>query len=84
MTTVYITKYWTTTGIVEGTADPSVLSRNPKYCWVSRGMGSQSHYRIGSDVFFDRDEAVAWCEKNRIKKIESLRKQIAKIEGIKL
>lgn len=82
---VYITKYVLTKGILEIDAkvEPSYYDQNIVYARVcDRYLGTES-FRVGSEVFLTKEEALKDAEKRRIKKIDSLKKQIKKLENIK-
>ena len=46
-------------------------------------QGTRHSYKIGKDVFESRGAAVAAAETMRLKKIASLKKQLAKLEKLK-
>lgn len=79
----YITKYATTRGIIEGDTDKLMDYK------VTDGTMLYVHYRDGTILFLNGGEwytsksmAVADAEQRRMKKIESLKKQIEKLEKI--
>ncbi|MCM1031592.1 MAG: hypothetical protein NC410_09170 [Oscillibacter sp.] len=74
---VYITKHALTCGIIEKEADASCSDRN--YISTKEDIGFTC-YKIGKDVFFTLEEAKVRAEKIRLKKIDSLKKQIKKLE----
>jgi hypothetical protein len=78
-TTVYVTKYALTSGIEELVMD---VKENPehfnKICYGKRHGYSQSFFN--NDFHLTKEEALVDAEKRRIKKIESLKKQILKYE----
>lgn len=76
---VYITKYALTKGIVE-INDWRFLESDKSYIYAKE---SYSAYKVGTDAFFDREEAVKNAYKKRDKKIESLKKQIDKLNTLK-
>lgn len=82
---VYITKDALTKGILEIDAkvEPSYYDQNIVYARVyDRYLGTE-FFRVGSEVFLTKEEALKDAEKRRIKKIDSLKKQIKKLENIK-
>lgn len=76
---IYITKYALSKGILE---EEAVIKDYGRY---SRALvkGDYSSYGIGSEAFFKREDALKNAENRRIKKIESLKKQINKLENLK-
>lgn len=79
----YITKYATTRGIIEDDTDKLMDYK------VTDGTMLYAHYRDGTILFLNGGEwytsksmAVADAEQRRMKKIESLKKQIEKLEKI--
>lgn len=79
----YITKYATTRGIIEDDTDKLMDYK------VTDGTMLYIHYRDGTILFLNGGEwytsksmAVADAEQRRMKKIESLKKQIEKLEKI--
>lgn len=79
----YITKYATTRGIIEIDTDKL---RDYK---VTDGTRLYAHYRDGNisilnggEQYTSKSMAVADAEQRRMKKIESLKKQIEKLEKI--
>lgn len=77
---VYITKYALTKGILEKEARVEDFGNGHLRAFVN---GDYSSYGIGSEAFFEREDAVKNAEKRRKKKIESLIKQINKLENFK-
>jgi hypothetical protein len=79
MQKIYITKYALTKGIVEAEAE---IKESPYF----QKCAYAKDYYIGGffndDFHFTKEEAVAHAEKQRLKKIESLKKQISKLENI--
>ncbi|WPE19868.1 hypothetical protein [Shinella zoogloeoides] len=77
----FIVKYVLSTGkIEEAELEPS--SGDPAYLYdMKRGF---SGFKLGRDAFATREEAVRYINETLIpKKIKSLRKSIAKLEGMK-
>jgi hypothetical protein len=76
---VFITKYALTNGIEEVEMD---VILNPEHfdkkCWGKWKGYSQGFYN--NDFHLTKDEALNDAEKRRKKKIESLKKQISKLE----
>lgn len=81
---VYITKYALTKGILEKDAEvkPSHWDKNILFAWVHGNFGDES-FRVGSEAFCTKEEALKDADGKRIKKIESLKKQINKLENLK-
>ena len=77
MATYWITTHALSAGIKKREFSDAAISARDKYIWD----GWQSH-TIGSDAFDNEADAKADAEKRRNKKIESLRKQIAKLEKL--
>lgn len=75
---VYITKYALSTGIIE-TDDAEICSN------ISGDMISYKNYGYyrGNDWHKKKEDAVLRAEVMRIKKIESLKKQIEKLDKMK-
>lgn len=75
MATYYISKYAFSVGIKRAEATPS------PYCegYVD-AEGYYSPFKLGKGIHATFEEALAEVEKERIAKIASLKKQIAKIE----
>lgn len=73
MAKAYITKYALTDGIIEkeGRIVKDTYFDVEKYGFFSKG-----------DYFFTKEEAIEKAEKMRLKKIESLKKQILKLEKL--
>lgn len=76
----YVTKYALTTGVMEvdGEVDPTISAT----MLAVQGKG-------GGYAYYHRDEwhetleaAMAWAEHTRVKRIESLKKSIAKLEKL--
>lgn len=76
---IYITKYALSKGILEKEA---VIKYYGRYLRAFV-KGDYSSYGIGSEAFFKREDALKNAENRRIKKIESLKKQINKLENLK-
>lgn len=76
---IYITKYALSEGILEKEAEIEDYGRYLR-AFVK---GDYSSYGIGSEAFFKREDALKNAENRRLKKIESLKKQIKKLEKLK-
>lgn len=76
MTTYYLSTYALSTGIREIDAR---LSINGRYA-----ITSHAAYALGDEAHETREAAVAAAEAARIKKIASLRKQLAKLEALEI
>jgi hypothetical protein len=78
--TVFITKYALTSGMIECEMDVNLDKNNcygkPPGYYFATGFS-------GSDFHLTKEEALKDCENRRIKKIESLKKQISKLENLK-
>lgn len=79
MAKVFITKYALTKGIKEIEAD-IIRSRFENEEYVIDD--SYSYFRIGTNAFTDKSEALKKAEEMKIRKIASLRKQIEKLEKL--
>ena len=75
----YLAKYWLSDGIVEVEQDPLSSTR-----WRGRGEGKVYYLLPSKDLFRTRQHAVEWAEKARVKKIASLKKQLKKLEGMRV
>ena len=73
---VYVTKYALSTGIEEVHAE--VSENYPTLLHLS-----SFHYAHAGEWFTSRDEAIADAESRRVRKIASLKRQIAKLEGLR-
>ena len=73
---LYVTKYALTAGIKEVDEWKDIGDN------YARVEGSWVLYMLGRDAFTDRSDAVADCEKRRVEKIKSIKKQISKIEAL--
>jgi hypothetical protein len=72
----YITKYALTQGVWIADANP----REGAEC--VHPMGLASSYKLGSEAFNNRDDALARIEELRQIRIESLERQLAKMRGM--
>ena len=76
--TVFITKYALTKGLIE-----CEMEVKGNQCY---GKPPGYYYMVsffGEDFYLDKELALHDCENRRIKKIESLKKQINKLENLK-
>lgn len=78
---VYITKYALTQGILEKDLEVSPAYYNDKIFYATEGFYS---YRIGTEAFLNIEDARKNAEERKLKKIESLKKQIKKLETLKI
>jgi len=46
-------------------------------------VGKHSHFKVGAEIHFSRDDAAKKANADRIKRIKSLEKQISKLKGLK-
>ena len=76
--TYWLAKYSLTGGIKELSHVARVSDNGYIYL-----QGTWEIYKIGKEVFENRYEAVAAAETMRLKKIASLKKQLAKLEKLK-
>ena len=74
----YVTKYALTAGIEEMNLRPSNVA--PGMLCPTNGF---SNFYEGKDAFENRSDAVNNAEKQRLRKIASLRKQIEKLEKLR-
>lgn len=79
MTIAYITKYALTTGIykTEGAAEGDMFVQPPQ------GHGTFPCYYHDKEWHLTKEEAIARSEEMRIKKLQSLDKQMKKISALK-
>jgi hypothetical protein len=79
MKKIFITKYALTSGIME--AEMEIMD-DGKYCYGKpEGYAFATGFH-GNDFHLTREEAIKDCHKRKDKKIESLKKQITKIEKL--
>lgn len=76
----YITTYALTQGIRH--VDVDLDHWDQSFVHERIGGYCRATYKIGTDAFTSRDEAIANAEARRLKKIASLKKQIAKLEAM--
>lgn len=77
---IYITKYALSEGILEKEARIRDYGNGHLRAFVN---GHYSSYGIGSEAFFTKEDALKNAEKRRLKKIESLKKQIEKLKVLR-
>ena len=82
---VWITKYALTVGIIEAQQVPGALYEGKEYAFF---MGENGQYNTGfyipsEELFGDKESAIKKAEEMRQKKIESLKKQIKKLEEMR-
>lgn len=75
--TVWITKYALTTGISQMEVQTYEDSPN-----VAKTLEAYPQYFHGDDWHRDKSSAIAKAESMRVKKISSLKKQIARLENL--
>lgn len=78
MTKIYVTKHALTTGITEHEASISGDASTASF----RGDGYW-HFYYGKDFHLTKEDAIERAEEMRIKKLQSLDKQIKKISKMK-
>lgn len=79
---VYITKYILTQGMLEATMDVNLDDVHfKKKCWGKINGISSGLYN--DEFHLTKEDALKDAEKRRLKKIESLKKQIVKLENMK-
>lgn len=81
---IFITKYALTSGVIEIEAE---IKESPNFKKGISAYGSLSNNQYKTGFFNDdfhliKEEALMDCEKRRKKKIESLKKQILKLEKL--
>ena len=77
---IYITKYALSSGILEKEARIEDYGNGHLRAFVN---GYYSSYEIGSEAFLTKEDALKNAEERRLKKIESLKKQIEKLEVLR-
>lgn len=75
-------KYWATKGIEENDDWQATAVRRDMFRRIPRPRALPIYGYLGRDLFETEAEAAAAMEAKRVKKIESLRKQIEKLEGM--
>lgn len=83
-TKVYITKYALTKGIQERIMNVVKLDFDDN-TYYARALESfdWTSFRIGTEAFLTKEEAVNKAEKMRARKIKSLKKQIEQLDKLK-
>lgn len=83
-TKVYVTKYALTKGIQERVMNVVKLDFDDNI-YYARALESfdWTSFRIGTEAFLTKEEAIKKAEKMRIRKIKSLKKQIEKLDKLK-
>lgn len=77
---MFITKYAFTKGIIEVSKDKARQSTyDQKIFYVD---GYYNGFTLGTNIFYSREEAVKVAEQMRDKKIESVKKQLKKLEKL--
>ena len=76
---IYITKYALSSGILEKEARIEDYGNGHLRAFVN----GYSSYEIGSEAFLTKEDALKNAEERRLKKIESLKKQIEKLEVLR-
>ena len=76
---IYIAKYALSAGIKEAEID-NRYNNDEGWIWPK---GCCMNFELGKQVFYTKEEAIKQAEKMRLKKIESLKKQIKKLENLK-
>ena len=77
---VWITKYALTRGIIEADGE---LTSSDSVSILNRDLSLPTHWFYKGDWHSDKESAIAKAEEMRQKKIESLKKQIEKLEEMK-
>jgi len=77
---VYITQYALSKGILERDAE---IALNISDDMIKINTDGYTNYYHKPDWYFDRQEAIEHAEVMRKKKIDSLKKQIKKLENLK-
>jgi hypothetical protein len=86
-TPMYVTSTWVSDGIIEIKLD-QIRSKNHdgffSQEYVSFTYDDRHGFsHIGKGIFYTKEEAVAYVEKKRKKRIASLKEQIEKLENMK-
>lgn len=80
MNKVWLTRYALSDGISHEEVEKSEVVNGKTYLYL---IDTFISYRLGKDVFTNKNEAMAKAEEMRIAKIKSLKKQIEKLEKLK-
>ena len=79
---VWITKYALTDGIIEAESDTQTQNKEKVFAfWNNDEFGI--FYPSKGELFYDKESAIQKSEEMRQKKIESLKKQIKKLEEMR-
>lgn len=76
---VYLAKYALSSGITEVEVNDK-YNNSDEYAFLNGCIGL---FYFGKDIFHSKEEAIKKAEEMRIKKIESLKRQIKKLENLK-
>lgn len=76
----FVTKYALTKGIIEFEGE---IKSDGKIFSGKRPNGKHYEYFHGKDFHLDIESAIKDCERRKVQKLESIKKQIVKIEKIK-
>jgi len=77
LTTVYVTKYALSSGPFAVEAE--ILYGGSMAHWVAEGFNNSAH---GKDFWLTTKEALVDCERRRKAKLESIAKQVKKLEAM--
>ena len=77
---VWITKYALTKGVIEADGE---LTSSESVSILNRGLSLPTHWFYKGDWHSDKQSAIKKAEEMRQKKIESLKNQIEKLEGMR-
>lgn len=77
---VWITKYALTKGIIEADGE---LTSFDSVSILNRGLSLPTHWFYKGDWHFDKQSAIKKAEEMRQNKIESMKKQIQKLERMR-
>ena len=80
MEKIYTTKHCLTDGVK--VYDWDGVIGNGGYVFAEVKNKEFFHFKLWRDAFIKKEDAIQNCEKRRIRKIESLKKQIARIENL--
>jgi adenylylsulfate kinase-like enzyme len=81
---VWVTKYWSTQGIYKTETDEK-MGRDSKYVYTKAERGALPiQLKLGRDAFLNEPGARQYALEQRVKKIDLLRKQITKLERMKI
>ena len=77
---VWITKYALTRGIIEADGE---LTSSDSVSILNRDLSLPTHWFYKGDWYLDKESAIQKSEEMRQKKIDSLKKQIEKLEEMR-